>query len=134
MAVGVVVQIPYQPDPNLRGYVGGFSLGHHVYLTPHFNGVFFGKVRRPRKGIIESCKFRYELMLRRCVDLSPISLCCFLVWQAAPRHRCALAVCGRPYFHTYFVYTRFPNEPPPPRSKNGPLINIRSPESICERC
>lgn len=46
-ALVVVVQIPYQPDPNLRGYVGGFSLGHHVYLTPHFNGVFFGKVRRP---------------------------------------------------------------------------------------
>lgn len=41
-----ILQIPYQPDPNLRGYVGGFSLGQHVYLTPHFNGVFFGKVRK----------------------------------------------------------------------------------------
>lgn len=39
------LQIPYQPDPNLRGYVGGFSLGPHVYFTPNFNGVFFGKVR-----------------------------------------------------------------------------------------
>lgn len=38
------VQIPYQPDPNLRGYVGGFALGQHIFLTPHFNGVLFGKV------------------------------------------------------------------------------------------
>ena len=53
-----VVQIPYQPDPNLRGYVGGFSLGHHVYLTPHFNGVFFGKVRslaQARASLITTC-------------------------------------------------------------------------------
>ncbi|CAM9457378.1 unnamed protein product [Ascophyllum nodosum] len=39
-------QVPYQPDPNLRGYVGGFALGPHAYLTPHFNGIFFGKVVR----------------------------------------------------------------------------------------
>ncbi|CAM9319638.1 unnamed protein product [Chrysoparadoxa australica] len=39
-------QMPPQPDPNLRGFVGGFAFGPHIYVSPHSNGIFFGSVAR----------------------------------------------------------------------------------------
>jgi hypothetical protein len=31
-------QIPKIPDPELRGFVGGFASGDYAYLVPHSNG------------------------------------------------------------------------------------------------
>lgn len=31
-------QIPKMPDPELRGFVGGFASGDYAYLVPHSNG------------------------------------------------------------------------------------------------
>mmetsp|Transcript_15811 Transcript_15811/g.20515 ORF Transcript_15811/g.20515 Transcript_15811/m.20515 type:complete len:225 (+) Transcript_15811:2104-2778(+) len=39
-------QIPKIPDPELRGFVGGFAAGDYAYFVPHSNGVFFGKLVR----------------------------------------------------------------------------------------
>lgn len=37
-------QIPKIPDPELRGFSGGFAAGDYTYLVPYSNGVFFGKL------------------------------------------------------------------------------------------
>jgi len=39
-------QLPPTPDRGLRGFVGGAAGGDFVYLSPHFNGEWFGKVVR----------------------------------------------------------------------------------------
>ena len=39
-------QVPSIPDPDLRGYLNGFVLGDYLYLVPHFNQNFFGKLTR----------------------------------------------------------------------------------------
>jgi len=39
-------QIPKLPDPELRGFSGGFAAGDYAYLVPYSNGVFFGKLVR----------------------------------------------------------------------------------------
>ena len=39
-------QIPKIPDPELRGFSGGFASGDYSYLVPYSNGVFFGKLVR----------------------------------------------------------------------------------------
>ena len=39
-------QIPKIPDPELRGFSGGFAAGDYTYLVPYSNGVFFGKLVR----------------------------------------------------------------------------------------
>mmetsp|Transcript_7459 Transcript_7459/g.15500 ORF Transcript_7459/g.15500 Transcript_7459/m.15500 type:complete len:814 (-) Transcript_7459:52-2493(-) len=37
---------PSFPDNNLRGFVNGFCAGSFMYLVPHFNGLWYGKVVR----------------------------------------------------------------------------------------
>ena len=38
--------VPDIPNANLRGFNQGFVAGSFMYLLPHFNGVFFGKICR----------------------------------------------------------------------------------------
>lgn len=37
---------PSYPDNDLRGFVNGFCAGSFMYLIPHFNGLWYGKVVR----------------------------------------------------------------------------------------
>jgi len=39
-------QVPSIPDPGLRGYLNGFVMGDYLYLVPHFNQNFYGKLTR----------------------------------------------------------------------------------------
>lgn len=50
-------QVPKVPDPELRGFSGGFAAGDYVYLVPYSNGVFFGKLVRARERRWSACVF-----------------------------------------------------------------------------
>jgi hypothetical protein len=40
------MQVPDKADQTLRGYAGGFAVGDYIYLAPHFNNRFHGKLTR----------------------------------------------------------------------------------------
>ncbi|KAH8076558.1 hypothetical protein JL721_569 [Aureococcus anophagefferens] len=40
------LQIPSEPDNELRGFVFGFAMGEYAYLVPHFSRDFYGKIVR----------------------------------------------------------------------------------------
>jgi len=39
-------QVPSRAEPDLRGFVDGFSLGNYAFLVPNFNGIRHGKLVR----------------------------------------------------------------------------------------